>query len=323
MLYCLFASSSTLAITPEELFRLSEKGAAEKRLVDKQLNLSDLHYQITADEADDTIIKQAPETIKKHATENRSSATVKIKDTTVSKSTTQSMPTPKSHKYTNNRREHPQNIRNARRSDAYNPKSASVSTALPDINATTRRTIFSDAVESDTKRRYGIRRGTWIRAEIRRNINNAEPGDVELYLSQVVHGDKKSLPADTQLFAAKALNSGTRRLDMITTYAITPGGREFELKARIYDTLKVSGLMGIIDIDESKIAERGTSSALASLGTSVLGELGGKNPIGRGLAAGGQSIIKDGQRASQLDTQQQITIFVAPQPVLLRVEETF
>lgn len=159
------------------------------------------------------------------------------------------------------------------------------------------------SIEPDTKRHYGIRRGTWIKAELRRNINNAEPGDVELYLSQEVHGDKKSLPVDTQLFAAKALNNATQRLDMITTYAITPKGREFELKARIYDTLKVSGLVGIIDADEDKIAERGATQGLAALGTSVLGEVGGQSIIGRGLAKGGQSMINDSQRASQLDTQ--------------------
>jgi len=56
---------------------------------------------------------------------------------------------------------------------------------------------------------------------------------------------------------------------------------------------------------------------------SVLGEVSGQSIIGRGFAKGGQSMIKDAQNASQIETQQQITIFVAPQPILLRVEETF
>ena len=42
-------STSLLAITPEELARLSEKGAADKRRVDQQLNLDDLHYKLRID----------------------------------------------------------------------------------------------------------------------------------------------------------------------------------------------------------------------------------------------------------------------------------
>ena len=74
------------------------------------------------------------------------------------------------------------------------------------------------------------------------------------------------MPVDTQLFANKGLNTATQRLDMLTTYAITPSGREFVLKARIYDTFKVSGLVGIIDADDSKIAMSGATAGLTALG---------------------------------------------------------
>lgn len=315
VIFCgLLLSANSLAITPEELARLSEKGAVEKRQVDRQLNLKDLHYQLEADALEDNESTAA----------NNKVATTHNETATVKQQTTPPAELPHSDKYTQRqpRQDHPQNVRNASRQDAVYQQQPAVAT-VSSRNPSSRNTVYSDAVEPDEKRHYGILRGTWIKAELRRNINNAEPGDVELYISQEVHGDKKSLPVDTQLFAAKALNSATQRLDMLTTYAITPGGREFELKARIYDTLKVSGLMGIIDADESKIAERGTTQGLAALGSSVLGEVGGQSIIGRGLAKGGQSIISDSERASQLDTRQQITIFVAPQPILLRIEETF
>lgn len=316
VIFCGFSlSANALAITPEELARLSEKGAVEKRQVDRQLKLNDLHYQLETDALEDNESTSA----------NNKAAITHNENATVNQQTTPSAEPPRSDKYTQRqpRQDHPQNVRNASRQDAvYQQQQPAVAT-VSSRNPSSRNTVYSDAVEPDEKRHYGILRGTWIKAELRRNINNAEPGDVELYISQEVNGDKKSLPVDTQLFAAKALNSATQRLDMLTTYAITPSGREFELKARIYDTLKVSGLMGIIDADESKIAERGTTQGLAALGSSVLGEVGGQNIIGRGLAKGGQSIISDSERASQLDTRQQITIFVAPQPILLRVEETF
>lgn len=345
VLFCsLLLSTLTLAITPEELARLSEKGAAEKRQVDRQLNLNDLRYQLKVDELErnkvtatsdnsinDEAVPGGTNSVKgksSHAADNTQQDTITHKDennSTENWSRAPSGEVPQSNKYSTkrSRQEHPQNVRNARRSEAIYQQQRPATTTVSSLKPSSRDTVFTDAVEPDTKRHYGIRRGTWIKGELRRNINNAEPGDVELYLSQEVHGDKKSLPVDTQLFAAKALNNATQRLDMITTYAITPKGREFELKARIYDTLKVSGLMGIIDADESKIVERGATQGLAALGTSVLSEVGTESAIGRGLAKGGQSMINDSQRASQLDTQQQITIFVAPQPILLRVEETF
>jgi hypothetical protein len=329
VIFCwLSLSANALAITPEELARLSEKGAAEKRQVDRQLKLNDLHYQLEADALENT--GSSGSNTNNHAstnvvsTEQNTGSTTHNENATVNQHTTLPAEPPHANKYTQkqHRQDHPQNVRNAHRQDAVYQQKPAVAT-VSSLNPSSRNTVYSDAVEPDEKRHYGILRGTWIKAELRRNINNAEPGDVELYISQEVNGDKKSLPVDTQLFAAKAFNSATQRLDMLTTYAITPSGREFELKARIYDTLKVSGLMGIIDADESKIAERGTTQGLAALGSSVLGEVGGQNIIGRGLAKGGQSIISDSERASQLDTRQQITIFVAPQPILLRVEETF
>ena len=312
MICWLTISTNTLAITPEELARLSEKGAAEKRLVDRQLKLNDLHYRIEPDAVEKPVTKTA----------NHNNETTQREITTSQHAQPHAQP-PQAYKYIQQHQEHPQNVRNAQRPDMMTQQHSPTTNMVSSNKPASRNTIYTDAVEPDEKHHYGILRGTWIKAELRRNINNAEPGDVELYISQEVHGEKNSLPVDTQLFAAKALNNATQRLDMLTTYAITPDGREFELKARIYDTTKVSGLVGIIDADESKIAERGTSKGLAALGSSVLGEVGGQNVIGRGLAKGGQSIINDSQRASQLDTQQQITIFVAPQPILLRVEETF
>jgi type IV secretory pathway VirB10-like protein len=321
----LLPSMSALAITPEELSRLSGKGAADKRQVDQQLNLNDLRYEVNIDTRHRSQSSPSKEDIDtKSATTN--SAQGKGDPVTLMKDSQAVLgETPQSNKYTKkvSRQEHPQNVRNTRRGDARYQQQRSADVPATNLTSASRRTVFSDAVEPDTKRYYGIRRGTWIKAELRRNINNAEPGDVELYVSQNVHGDKKTLSIDTQLFAAKAFTSATQRLDLLTTYAITPKGREFVLKARIYDLHKVSGLIGIIDANESKIAERGATKGLSAMGSSILGEVSSQSIIAQGFAKGGQSMIQDSQRASQLATRQQITIFVAPQPILLRVEETF
>ena len=304
--------SSAVAITPEELARLSEKGAAEKRMLDSQLKLKDLHYDVKREQADKAAASPAADKPDKG---NRGSATVKQKPKTVN---TQHSPSlPQARKYTSRA--------SLSQSQTTDQSSRSTHASAPSRRLATAptQTIYTDAVTPDNSRYYGIRRGAWLRAELRRNINNAEPGDVELYITHDVHGSKNTLPAQTQLFAAKALNNATRRLDMLTSYAVTPSGREFTLKARIYDSLKVSGLTGIIDADTDKIAQRGAAKGLAALGSSILDEVGSQNIVGRGLARGGQSVIQDSQRAAEIDTQQQITIFVAPQPVLLRVEQTF
>ncbi len=310
-------STSLLAITPEELARLSEKGAADKRKVDQQLNLDDLHYKLRIDAVEQP-----------SAIFNTDRNQPEKENTLVDGKT---KPIQQSTKYSNKqqrdrpRQEHPQNQRNAQRQvERYSYQSPPQNTPeFTTAKVPNKYVTYSDAVEPDNKKYFGIRRGTWIKAELRRDINNAEPGDVELYLSQEIYGTKHTLPLDTQLFANKGLNTATQRLDMLTTYAITPSGREFVLKARIYDTFKVSGLVGIIDADDSKIAERGATSSLAALGTGVLSEVGGGSVVGNALSKGGQSIINDQSNASKLETQQQITIFVAPQSILLRVEETF
>jgi len=328
----LLISSRLFAITPEELARLSEKGAADKRKVEQQLNLEDLHYQLNTDAIQPAeVSKEAVQPRDKESTsinvvapqgtaqsnnlpeEERPGIKQKAQSTKYSRSTTQFQ------------QNHPQNQRNAQRQAEQYSYQSLPPNAAPNSSARSpdKYVTYSDAVEPDNKKYFAIRRGTWIKAELRRDVNNAEPGDVELYLSQEVHGEKHSLPIDTQLFANKGFNTATQRLDMLTTYAITPSGREFVLKARIYDTFKVSGLVGIIDADDSKIAERGATSSLAALGSGVLNEVGGGSVVGNALSKGGQSIINDRQNASTLDTEQQITIFVAPQPVLLRVEETF
>ncbi len=327
-----FISTRLFAITPEELARLSEKGASDKRKVDQQLNLDDLHYKLHIDATDNPVARSVVEadgidSSKINATNNQS-----VKENNVVAEKKALRKKQQSTKYSNNqmtedrpRQDHPQNQRNAvRQADRYTYQKPQQNTSsYTTAKIPSKYVTYSDAVEPDNKKYFGIRRGSWIKAELRRDINNAEPGDVELYLSQEIYGTKHTLPVDTQLFANKGLNTATQRLDMLTTYAITPTGREFVLKARIYDTFKVSGLTGIIDADDNKIALSGANAGLTAFGTGVLKEVSGGSVVGNALSKGGQSIIKDQSNASKLETDQQITIFVAPQSILLRVEETF
>ena len=109
-------STSLFAITPEELARLSEKGAADKRKVDQQLNLDDLHYQLRIDAVEQAttvpeINKHKNDLLKANAAHNQSE---KEKDLVAGK--IQVKPKRQSTKYSSKREQderlrqtHPQN----------------------------------------------------------------------------------------------------------------------------------------------------------------------------------------------------------------------
>jgi hypothetical protein len=178
-------STGLFAITPEELARLSEKGAADKRRVDQQLDLDDLHYKLRIDavEQADTkpdIADNKQNSPKKNPVHNEA---VKGNDDVDGK--TAAGQKRRSTKYSSHQQRndqpplaHPQNQRNARRqAERYPGQSPQMTPSTTSANVSAQYMTHSDAVERDDKQYFGIRRGTWIKAELRRDINNAEPGD--------------------------------------------------------------------------------------------------------------------------------------------------
>lgn len=181
--------------------------------------------------------------------------------------------------------------------------------------------IFSDAVVVDNKRIFGVRLGTWMEARINRDTTSAEPGLVELTVTSDVVGDKKTLPSGTLLFAQKQLNSATKRMELKVQKGITPKGLEFQMNGQIYDTLRVSGLQGIISGDTDASIKRGASKgALAAVSAAARSIPG---PLSQAGGAAVDSVANDAGRVIDETTEQRLTIYVASQPVLIRVEDTF
>lgn len=324
LLFCFVSVCS--AITPDELRLLSGKGATEKRRVDQQLNLKDLRYELQTQKKA-TIM----ETGKQVSTESETAGAgqgndkkdiLKVQSVSDQQRTSANSP-PQSEKYQQSRveQEHPQDIRTRERRERFEEEKQRTERSPQKKSGKTPH--FVDAVMPSNKRYYGIRRGAWLNGEILRDVNSSEPGDVEIYITREIHGDKRTLPVGTVIFANKAFNSATNRLDFLVTYAIAPNGREFELRARVYDSQKVSGLDGIIDADEGKIVSQGVTAGMSAFGTSLLGEVSGNNPVGNALSSSGKSVIGNASRAAEVGTDNQITIYVAPQQLLLRVESTF
>lgn len=186
----------------------------------------------------------------------------------------------------------------------------------------TNNVIYSDSVPLP-KQRFGIRLGKTLEAALERNTSSAEPGLVELRLTADVVGDKRTLRAGTLLYASKGLNGGTKRLELQVTKGITPDGHEFTMKGLIFDAQNVSGLNGIMQIDNSQIAKHsGTNAALAAVAAGARG-LTRTSPLGAGAAGAVETAITDTNRSTEFNTALREVIYVSPQLVLIRVEEMF
>lgn len=183
------------------------------------------------------------------------------------------------------------------------------------------QTIVSDAIAKSNA--FGIRLGTWMDGKINRNTSSAEPGLVEILLTTDVIGDRKTLRAGTILFAQKQLNAATKRLEMLVVKGITPDGEEFKLTGLVFDTVKVSGLSGIVDVDNDKTMKRGASKGLlAAVGAATKASVG-STPLGSAAEATADSVLQDQRNVVEQTTSQQLTIYVGPQPLLIRVDQSF
>ena len=184
------------------------------------------------------------------------------------------------------------------------------------------QTMVSDAIKPSNA--FGIRLGTWMEGSINRNTSNAEPGLVEITLTAEVVGDKKTLKPGTMLFAAKQFNQATKRLEMQVQKGITPDGKEFQLTGLVFDTQKVSGLSGIVDMNNAESVKSGASKGLIAAAGAAAKVAGSSSPvIGNAASATADSILQDQTNVVEQNTAQQLTIYVNPQPLLIRVDQTF
>jgi hypothetical protein len=136
--------------------------------------------------------------------------------------------------------------------------------------------------------KYGVRLGTIIQGEIRRNVSSAESGLTEIWITKDVVGDKRVIPAGTQLFA----------------------------------TTQVSGLSGIVNDMTDEIAKKGFNRGLITAGSSALRGVT-VGPAADAINAGANSMLTDTEQRLQAETNTNIVVYVSPQSLLLRVDKTF
>lgn len=180
-----------------------------------------------------------------------------------------------------------------------------------------------DAAKIDEARQFGVRMGSWIKARVNRNTTSADPGSVELSVSEEVAGDRRSLPAGTLLFAEKTFNAGTNRMDLYIVRGITPDGVEFRAKGIVYDQSKVAGLPGIITTDAKQVVKTGATKGMLAASRALVDKMSGGTPVGSAVGAGAGSLLSDTENVASERNRQSVTISVAPQPIYVQVEETF
>lgn len=192
-------------------------------------------------------------------------------------------------------------------------------TPPPRSNAVSGQAIVADAVHATVA--FGVRLGTWLNASLGRNTTSGDSGSVELTLTSDVIGDRRTLPAGTVLFADKALNNITKRMEMVVTHGITPTGLEFEMRGMVFDPQKTPGLAGVYVLDKKEAVARGaTKGAIAAVGAAV-GTLGG-GAAGVATHAATQSVLNDANQVTEGNAVQAV-IYVSPQALIIRVEKQF
>jgi hypothetical protein len=282
-------SASALAITPDELRRLANEAHQQHKERDARLKSGDVGKLVPQPNPDADSEVQDEVRSTKYAVPASNGSRTRAGIPNVSDTTSTSTP-------------------------------QGVTTVTPSAPSG-RPAIYSDAVSVDTKRLFGVRLGTWLEARVNRDVTNAEPGLVELTVTTAVVGDKKTLPAGTLLFAAKQLNAATKRMELKVQKGITPTGIEFAMAGQIFDMQRTSGLLGIISGDTGVSIKRGASKgALAAVGAAARAVPG---PLSQAGGAAVDSVTNDAARIVDEETEQRLTIYVAAQPVLIRVEETF
>lgn len=168
-------------------------------------------------------------------------------------------------------------------------------------------------------RGFGILKGTWIKAKIDRPVTNTESGQMEIVLTEGVQGRYKYLPKGTILFANKIFNASNRRLEAMTTMAVTPGGDEIDgINAYVFSLNKTAGLIGII--------ERNLEGELKASGSNVAIDVVKRLLPGGNIATDAVSELSSDMLDNQRDAgpiKPEVIIRVAPQVILVKVASSF
>jgi hypothetical protein len=154
-------------------------------------------------------------------------------------------------------------------------------------------------------------------------VTHPDNGQVEVTLAEDVPGSSRTLPAGTVLFGQKSFNPMSQRLAISLSQGITPAGEEFSVVASVYDHTKVSGLAGSVqrhrDAEVRSAAAKGALTTAQALLSTTL-DTAGAGAIAEGVGQVGDEVLDHERRFIR---ELPVLIQVSPQPVLVRVNQTY
>lgn len=165
---------------------------------------------------------------------------------------------------------------------------------------------------------YGIPRGTWIRAELKRHTTSSDSSNIEFVITESLNGKYKTLEAGTVVFASKSFNTSSKRLEALTSAAVTPDGEEISgIVAYVYASDQSAGLSGTIIRDrEGEAIAAGKSGVLAAVADALPGAAGVATGVVSNLS--GEMITHEKNNIKGAPTAY---IQVAPQTVWLKTTQ--
>lgn len=293
------------AISPDELRLLVGDAEREKRIRAARVDPNDLSKLLPGNEATTTTKPETPARRGGTATPSRES------------------PVSKKHASVTNTGEIPGHRMDAQ-PPSVDPVKRNDNIYVPPARYSASGTpILSDAVMVN-QRRFGIRMGSWAKARLRRDTTSADPGLVEMELAVTLDGDVRTLAAGTLLFAEKAYNHGTKRLDLRVVKAITPDGEELTVSGLVYDQREHAGLLGIVtENTTAQTVGTGVKQGLLNAGRVAARQMTGSDVVGTMAGTTAETVIEEKQTVFDHAQAQPFTIHVNAQDVLVRVEATF
>lgn len=187
-----------------------------------------------------------------------------------------------------------------------------ISNNAPDIQMPKRRNII-----------FGIRIGTEIPVKLVSGASNVQPGYMKFKVTQTITGDKRSLPVNTYLFAMPSAVIGSPRLfarGQMT--GITPGGKEFTIKATIQGSDQQPGLLAYV-VNDGKTLYRAADAGKAALGEGLI-SLTGQGVVQDAAKASAGQLLNEQRKESQAKYGQDAYVVQSnPQTATIEIEETF
>lgn len=193
---------------------------------------------------------------------------------------------------------------------------------IPPSRTNSGDTTSTFKLDSGSNIKFGIKKGTWLKVELKRAVTSEDFGEIEVVLLETVLGKHRNLPAGTKIFCNKSFNSGTGKLSIQASNGLLiEDETEFLIQGFAYDMTEQAGLPGTIIRNRTEETAAAIDQGLmASLGNAANQLPGISNPIGAGIETATNSLVDREQ--SFVEQMPESVIKVNPQKFLIQISDS-